>query len=281
MNLITSISGMREVVVDLKRRGRTISLVPTMGYLHEGHLSLIRLAKQYADFVVVSIFVNPLQFGPTEDLDAYPRDLERDRELCGSEGVDAVFYPSVKEMFPPGRTVFVEEEVISRRLEGECRPGHFMGVLTVVAKLLNIIQPDSAVFGKKDVQQLALIAKMVADLNIPVEIVAGDTVREPDGLAMSSRNRYLSEDEREEALCLRRSLLEAERLFAGGERDATVINEAMKAVIEQVPGARTDYAAVIDPSDWSPCENASCGDIVAAAIRIGKTRLIDNIVLGD
>lgn len=262
-----------------RRAGRRIALVPTMGYLHAGHLSLVARARERADVTVVSLFVNPIQFGPSEDLAAYPRDFERDAALCRAAGVAALFCPSAEDMYPPGASTRVAESRLSRGLCGASRPGHFEGVCTVVAKLFNLVQPDLAVFGEKDAQQLRVIRRMTRDLNFPVEIVAGPTQREPDGLAMSSRNVYLDPEERRQALCLRRALDAAERLHAGGERDAARLRAAMAAVIARAPLARVEYIEIVDDETLEPVTALSRPALVALAVFLGRTRLIDNSVL--
>ncbi len=255
--------------------------VPTMGYLHEGHLSLVRRARAENNHVAVSIFVNPTQFGPHEDYDRYPRDLERDLRLLEPLGVDLVFAPSVEEMYPPGFQTWVIVEEVSRPLEGAARPGHFRGVATIVAKLLNIIQPDRAYFGQKDAQQAVVIRRMVRDLNIPVEIVVCPTVREPDGLAMSSRNTYLSPEERRAATVLFRALQTAKAYYEQGERDAERLREAMRTVIQAEPLARLDYVSVADPETLQELSRVEGRALLSLAVYIGKTRLIDNILLPE
>jgi pantoate--beta-alanine ligase len=259
--------------------GGTIGFVPTMGFLHEGHLSLMRQAAAAADRVVVSVFVNPKQFGPGEDLDAYPRDFERDRALCEAGGVDALFVPSATELYPDGFSTYVVEESLSHGLCGRRRPGHFRGVCTVVAKLLHIVWPDVLVLGEKDAQQLRVLRRMIRDLNFPVEILPGPTVREADGLAMSSRNRYLNEEQRQQAVCLKRSLDRAEELFRGGERDAAALIAAMESVIHEVPGAAIDYIEAVDDATLGPVDRIERDTLLALAVRIGPARLIDNAVL--
>lgn len=280
MQIIRTPAEMQETALKLRAQGRRIGFVPTMGYLHDGHSSLMRLARQHADILVVSIFVNPTQFGPSEDFSKYPRDFGRDEELCRREKTDFIFYPSVADMYPSGSSVAVIEEKLSRGLCGATRPGHFRGVCTVVAKLFNIVQPDVAVFGEKDGQQLRVIERMIRDLNFPVRIIRGPTLREPDKLAMSSRNSYLSADEREQALCLRRALDRAEELYRQGERKAERIVAAMGTVIGQSPAARIDYVVVVDDSTLEPVQAIERPCMVALAVFVGKTRLIDNTVLG-
>jgi pantoate--beta-alanine ligase len=257
----------------------TWGFVPTMGYLHEGHLSLIRRARAENDRVAVSIFVNPTQFGPHEDYARYPRDLERDLRLLEPLGVDLVFVPSVEEMYPPGFQTWVVVEEVSRPLEGASRPGHFRGVATVVAKLFHILQPDRAYFGQKDAQQTVVIRRMVQDLNIPVEIVICPTVREPDGLAMSSRNTYLNPEERRSATVLFRALQMAKARYEAGERDAERLREAMREVIRAEPLARIDYVSVAHPETLQELERVEGPALLSLAVYIGTTRLIDNLML--
>lgn len=264
---------------DHRHLGRRVALVPTMGYLHEGHLSLIRLAAAQADAVIVSIFVNPTQFGPTEDYERYPRDLKRDLSCCRSAGAHAVFCPSREEIYPFVPTVGIVEDAVSQSLEGAARPGHFRGVLTVVGKLFLITEPNVAVFGQKDAQQLFLIRKMVHDLNFAVDILEGPTVREPDGLAMSSRNTYLSETIRAQASCLYRALSRAQELARAGEENAYVIRDAMRAVIEAEPDAGLDYAEVVQADTFAPVTTVHGDCIALAAVRFGSVRLIDNMSL--
>lgn len=279
METILSPTEMQRRALSLKRQGRTIGFVPTMGFLHEGHLSLMRLARERCDVVVASIFVNPAQFGPNEDLDAYPRDFQRDEALCAGAGVDIVFYPEARSMYAADASVWVDEESLSKGLCGSSRPGHFRGVCTVVAKLFNLVQPDLAVFGEKDAQQLRIIERMVRDLGFPVEIVRGPIVREPDGLAMSSRNKYLVGTQRESARCLKRSLDLAVALVRQGERDVSVVRAAMQRAIAGVPGAAVDYIEFVDDATLAPVSSLKRKTLVALAVRIGATRLIDNLVL--
>ena len=271
---------MQQAALALRAQGRRIGFVPTMGNLHDGHLSLVRIAKKHADVVVVSIFVNPTQFGPNEDFAAYPRTFAADRALCEAEGVDLVFYPSVPDMYPAGASVSVTEKSLSRTLCGAARPGHFDGVCTVVAKLFNIVLPHVAVFGEKDAQQLRVIRRMVRDLRFPVDIVSGPTAREPDGLARSSRNQYLTAEQRPQAVCLRRALAEAERRFAAGERDPAALVAAMRAVVAQAPAAKIDYIAIVDDETLQPLSGPIARPALAAlAVWVGQPRLIDNTVL--
>jgi pantoate--beta-alanine ligase len=250
-----------------------------MGALHEGHLSLVRAARAKCDAVAVSIFVNPLQFGPNEDLAKYPRTFERDRELLEKEAVDLLFAPTPEEMCPAGTVTYVTVEGLSERLCGRSRPGHFRGVTTAVAKLFHIVEPDIAFFGQKDAAQTTIIRRMVRDLNVPVEIVICPIVREPDGLAMSSRNGYLSPQERKSALALHRSLTEVKNRFDQGERNAATLIEAARQVFAQDPIVRLDYCEIVDPATLDPVPELTSSALVAIAAFVGKTRLIDNVVL--
>jgi pantoate--beta-alanine ligase len=264
------------------RAGLTsVGLVPTLGYLHEGHLSLVARAKSDCETVAVSIFVNPTQFGPTEDLARYPRNLPRDLGLLEAAGADLVFVPEAGEMYPPGFDTQVLVGGVTEVLEGAVRPGHFAGVATVVAKLFNIVQPTRAYFGQKDAQQSLVIRKLVRDLDLPVEVVVAPTVREPDGLALSSRNSYLTAQERAIAPTIHRALLEGRRLFDAGERDADVLRRAVRSVIEREPGLSIDYVSVADPLDLQELDTVAQGALASLAVRLGATRLIDNLVLGE
>ncbi len=276
MKVVNSVAEMRAV-----RRGLTgsVGLVPTMGYLHEGHLALVRRARSENETVVVSIFVNPTQFGAGEDFQTYPRDPERDLALLQREEVDVVFMPPAEEMYPAHFSTWVDVQQITERLEGAFRPGHFRGVATVVAKLFNIVEPTRAYFGQKDAQQLIVIKRMVSDLNMNLELVAVPTVREPDGLAMSSRNTYLSPKERQAALVLWQALNLASQLWSEGERNASKIRQKMKALIDSEPLAQIDYISVADAESLEELAEIDCPALVSLAVRIGKTRLIDNIVL--
>ncbi|MEN7972555.1 MAG: pantoate--beta-alanine ligase [Verrucomicrobiota bacterium] len=278
MEIITSPEVMQRRALELKRAGRVVGFVPTMGFLHEGHLSLMRLARTQCDVLVASIFINPSQFAPNEDLDAYPRDFEHDEELCRQEGVDLLFYPDSENMYAANASVWVDEEALSGALCGASRPGHFRGVCTVVAKLFNLVLPDLAVFGEKDAQQLRIIERMVRDLNFPVEIIRGPIVREPDGLAMSSRNKYLDVNQRKNAVCLKHSLDTAEHMVHQGERQVSVLKKAMVRVIEKVPEASIDYIDFVDDALLKPIEAINGKAFVAIAVKIGSTRLIDNKV---
>lgn len=276
MEVVATIEEMREVRQNLTG---SVGFVPTMGYLHDGHLELVRRARAENQHVAVSIFVNPAQFGPREDFKAYPRDPERDLALLNEEYTDIVFMPHAKEMYPAGFDTWIEVGRITERLEGAARPGHFRGVATVVAKLFNIVQPTRAYFGQKDAQQLAVIRKMVADLDMDLEIIAVPTVREEDGLAMSSRNVYLDEQERESALVLIKSLRLAKKVFKGGERDASVIRGEMTSLIQGEPRAKIEYISVADAGTLDELEVIDRPAVVSLAVKIGRTRLIDNTTL--
>jgi pantoate--beta-alanine ligase len=281
MKTITTIPEMKAAVGEHKSAGRTIGLVPTMGFLHEGHLSLVRAARKKADVTVVSIFVNPTQFGPKEDLKAYPRDLNRDSAMLEKEGVDYVFHPEAGEMYPQGYKTYVEVPDLQDKLCGRSRPEHFRGVCTVVLKLFQIVGPNIAFFGQKDAQQAIILRKMAKDLNLDVQVEVVPIVREADGLAMSSRNTYLSPEERAAALVLSRSLEAAKRQIDHGERRAEVILDGMKAMIGQEPLARIDYVEAVDTEDLDPVKEIVKGTLIALAVYIGPTRLIDNIIIGE
>jgi len=259
----------------------TLGFVPTMGYLHQGHLALVSRSKSENDTTAVSIFVNPTQFGPREDLAHYPRDLPQDLALLEKEGTDLVFAPEAEEIYPPGFSTWVEVKGVTERLEGASRPGHFRGVATVVAKLLNLVQPHRAYFGQKDAQQLAVIKKMAGDLNMDLELVAVPTVREPDGLAMSSRNIFLNPQERQAALVLYRSLCLAQEMYKSGEREAGKIREAMVKLIQKEPLAQIDYVSIAHPETLEEVEKLAGPALVSLAVKIGPTRLIDNIILTE
>ena len=256
-----------------------VGFVPTMGYLHQGHLSLVRRARAETSSVVVSIFVNPAQFGPGEDLNSYPRDAERDLALLKKEGADVVFIPSQAEMYPEGFDSWVEVGGVAARLEGACRPGHFRGVATVCAKLFDVVQPTRAYFGQKDAQQAVVIKKMVADLNMNLEIVALPTVREPDGLAMSSRNTYLKPEQRKAALVLHQALTLTQELYARGETDAERLRQEMRCLIQKQPLASIDYVSVAHAQTLDELDRVKPPALVSLAVKIGSTRLIDNVVL--
>ena len=279
MRIHKSIEDMHAASRAARLTGLRLGLVPTMGALHEGHLSLVRAAEAQCDVVVVSIFVNPLQFGPNEDLAKYPRTFERDCELLEREGIDFLFAPSAEEMYPADTVTCVTVAGLSDKLCGRSRPGHFRGVTTVVAKLFAIVEPDLAFFGQKDAAQVAIIRRMVRDLNFPVEIIVCPIVREPDGLAMSSRNAYLSPEERKSALVLHRALGEVTRRFDQGERNASKLIEAGKHVLAQESTVRLDYLEIVDPETLDPLPELNRPALVAVAALVGSTRLIDNIIL--
>ncbi|HWG48811.1 MAG TPA: pantoate--beta-alanine ligase [Candidatus Acidoferrales bacterium] len=279
MEIISFSPQMTATSRDVQREGKRVGFVPTMGALHEGHLSLVRAARAQCEVVVVSIFVNPTQFGPNEDLAKYPRTFDQDKAMLEREGVDCIFYPSVEEMYPPGATTWVTVEGLSEKLDGRSRPGHFRGVTTVVSKLFNIVQPQAAFFGQKDAAQVAIIRKMVRDLNFSVQIVVCPIVRESDGLAMSSRNAYLNPQERKQALVLSRSLRHVQSLIERGERSADKLIAAGRQAIAEEPGVRPDYFEVVDPDTLDPVKEVANGALVAVAGYVGKTRLIDNLLL--
>jgi pantoate--beta-alanine ligase len=276
----TTIAGLRAHLKSVRSRAQTVALVPTMGYLHEGHLTLVDRASKRADHVVVSLFVNPLQFGPAEDLATYPRDLSRDSTLTEARGAHTLFAPSVKEMYPKMPEIVITAPALSDRLCGHFRPGHFSGVLTVVAKLFNIVQPDIAVFGQKDFQQSVLIRRMVSDLNLTVEIDVAPIVREPDGLALSSRNIYLSAEQRTAAVALSSALRWSAAQFAQGERSAAALLTAARSLLDGETGVTVQYLELVAPDTLDSVETAKPGDVLAVAAFVGKTRLIDNVVLG-
>jgi pantoate--beta-alanine ligase len=279
MKTINSISGMRKKVHKWKQEGLSIALVPTMGFFHKGHLSLMRTAKSKADLVVVSLFVNPAQFGPNEDLNRYPRDFKRDSKLAEDEGVGCLFCPDVRDIYPPGFQTWIRVEGLSQGLCGTSRPEHFRGVTTIVAKLLIIVQPDIAIFGQKDFQQLRVIRRMVKDLNIPVNIIAHPIVREPDGLAMSSRNTCLDAQERESALSLVQALRLAEKMIARGGRSGPEVIQAIRNHIQSFDNTKIDYIFLGDPESLEECQEIVGETLLALAVWIGKTRLIDNTLL--
>lgn len=280
MKVIRTISELRENLKKERFQGKQIGFVPTMGYLHEGHLTLVRRSIEENDITVVSIFVNPLQFGPNEDYARYPRDEESDLKKLKTEGVDYVFIPAVKEMYPETQLTYVEVEKLSEPMCGQFRPGHFKGVATVVAKLFNIVQPDRAYFGKKDYQQLKVIEKMVRDLNFPIEVVAVETVRESDGLAMSSRNAYLLPEERKKASEIYRALLKGKELFLSGVKDAGEISNTILEHLSKVEGLKVQYVEVRDSETLEELTTIERPAVIGVAVFIGKARLIDNIEIG-
>ncbi len=274
MQVLTSTAAVQSRVLDLRVSGRSIGLVPTMGALHEGHLSLVRAARRENDVVVVSLFVNPAQFGPTEDLARYPRDLEGDRQKLADEGIDILWSPPVEEVYPSGYQTYVRVEDLETRLDGASRPGHFRGVATVVSKLFHVCVPHRAYFGQKDAAQIAVIRRLVQDLNFPLQVVVCPIIREPDGLAMSSRNAYLSAPDRQAATVLYRSLQTAQSLD-----DAESIQQSLIATISSEPRAKLDYAAVVDPDTLQPAGQVTRPTLLAVAAWFGGTRLIDNVVV--
>jgi len=277
MMVINTINELKEKIRFWKDQSKQIGFVATMGYLHEGHLSLVRESKRSSEITVVSIFVNPKQFGPQEDYNFYPRDLNRDRNLLEKEGVDLVFHPSVEEMYPDHYRTYVEVEELQDKLCGKSRPGHFRGVCTVVLKLLNLVQPDEAYFGWKDAQQVVILQKMVKDLNIPTKVVPLPIVRDNDGLALSSRNTYLKPQERQAALVLNKSLDLAARLFSQGVKDASLIKQKMVELISTEPLVRIDYVEIIDLQNLNNIDKLEGDALIALAAYVGRTRLIDNI----
>lgn len=279
MKIVSTIEEVRNQVKEWRKEGQKIGFVPTMGYLHEGHMSLIDAAGEN-NKVVVSIFVNPMQFGPNEDLASYPRDLEHDAAMCEAHGVDLIFHPTPEEMYGESFYSYVDMNVLTQELCGLSRPVHFRGVCTVVAKLFNIVTPDKAYFGQKDAQQLAIIKRMVKDLNMPLQIVGCPIVREEDGLAKSSRNTYLSKEERKAALVLSRSIFLGKEMVEKGERDAKKVITAMTAEIEKEPLAKIDYVKMVDLETMQQVETIEGGILTAIAVYIGKTRLIDNFMFG-
>jgi pantoate--beta-alanine ligase len=280
MRILTTIEAVRNAVGEARASGATIGLVPTLGALHQGHLSLVRAAKGANRIVVVSIFVNPTQFGPNEDFSKYPRTFEADCALLEAEGVDFIFAPTVEEIYPAGASAIVAVEGIEDRLDGKSRPGHFRGVATVVAKLFHIVAPDHAYFGQKDAAQVAILRKMVRDLNFNLELVVCPIVREADGLALSSRNRYLSEQEHRQALVLSRALRRVQDLFVEGVVSAHTLLEIAREMVAQEPAVRTDYLVAVNSETLEDVEEVTAGTLVAIAVWVGTTRLIDNVVLG-
>ncbi len=279
MQVVSTVKEVRDIVAEWRKEGKTVGFVPTMGYLHEGHGSLISKAVEQNDKAVVSIFVNPMQFGPTEDLESYPRDLEKDSKFCESLGADLIFHPEPEEMYHNGFSSFVDMTVLTEELCGLSRPVHFRGVCTVVSKLFNIVQPDRAYFGQKDAQQLAVIKHMVDDLNMNVEVIGCPIIREEDGLAKSSRNTYLSAEERKAALILSKTIFMGQKMVEEGETDAVKLEEAMKKNIETEPLAKIDYVKAVDGLTMQQVTELKSPALVAMAVYIGKTRLIDNFMI--
>lgn len=280
MKIVETIAEVKSIVRAWKKSDTSIGFVPTMGYLHEGHLSLIQRARQENDRVVVSIFVNPTQFGANEDLDSYPRDLQHDAALCENAGVDLIFHPTLEQMYPKGFCSFVDVDVLTKELCGLSRPVHFRGVCTVVSKLFHIITPDRAYFGEKDAQQLAVIKRMVQDLNMDVDVIGCPIVRETDGLAKSSRNTYLSPEERKAALVLSRSITQGKKYVQQGEKNAHTLVQAMTEIIEKEPLAKIDYVKVVDLFTMQQIDTLDRPFLAAMAVYIEKTRLIDNFIVG-
>jgi pantoate--beta-alanine ligase len=280
MKIIYDIQEMQQAVAGLKRQGKRIAFVPTMGFLHEGHASLLREGRRQAEILVLSIFVNPTQFGPNEDLDSYPRNLKGDCSIANACGVNVVFAPAASGMYPADFQTTVSLGALTQPLCGASRPGHFNGVAVVVTKLFNIVQPDVALFGTKDFQQLAIIRQMTADLNLPVEIIGMPIVREPDGLAMSSRNSYLTPDQRQHALCLRKAILRVQELFDAGETSITRLLDEARMIIAAVSEASIDYLEFRNSKTLESVTTAAVDTLFALAVKIGSTRLIDNTVLG-
>ncbi len=281
MKVVGTIKEVRNLVKEWKKNGESIGFVPTMGYLHEGHGSLITKARENNDKVVVSIFVNPLQFGPSEDLESYPRDLEKDSKFCESLGADLIFHPEPEEMYHDDFSSYVDMSVLTEELCGLSRPVHFRGVCTVVSKLFHIVQPDNAYFGEKDAQQLAIIKHMVQDLNMDVNVVGCPIVREEDGLAKSSRNTYLSPEERKAALILSKTIELGKKLIADGEKDADVLVAKMKANVETEPMAKIDYVKAVNGLTMQQQKEIKAPMLIAMAVYIGKTRLIDNMIISE
>jgi len=279
MRIVRTVAEVRAAIADLRRQGRSLGLVPTMGALHDGHISLVRAAKAACNAVVVTLFVNPTQFGPNEDFSKYPRTFENDCRLLEAENVDLLFAPEPAEMYPPGATTWVEVQGIQDRLDGQSRPGHFRGVSTIVAKLFNVIAPDKAFFGQKDAAQVAILRRMVRDLNFSLELVVCPIVREPDGLAMSSRNRYLSPEDRHHALVLSRALRAVEAQVKSGERAAAPLIATGLRVLAEAPSARVDYFRIVDPDTLEDRPSVRDGALVAVAAFVGPARLIDNLLI--
>jgi pantoate--beta-alanine ligase len=281
MRIIKSVKQMQSFSTSLRMDGKKIAFVPTMGYFHEGHLSLMKEAKKMADCLVVSIYVNPTQFGPKEDFSKYPSDLDRDLKMAESVNVDVIFYPPDNEMYPANYQTYVDVEKVTQNLCGMSRPGHFRGVATVCNKLFNIVKPDFAVFGKKDFQQFVTIKRMVDDLNMDIQIVGFPTVRESDGLAMSSRNKYLNKDERKSALTLFKALKLAQKLYSNGEKKSSVIITEVEKLIKRAPFTTIDYIKICDTRTLKDADKIKNQSVIALAVKVGKTRLIDNHVFGE
>ncbi len=281
MEVIKSVETMQNRARQLRQEGFTIGFVPTMGFLHEGHLSLVDIANEHADFVVMSIYVNPTQFGEGEDFEDYPRDFDRDRKLAQERGVGLIFYPDNEELYPENYHTYITVEDLSNKLCGASRPGHFRGVATIVTKLFNIVQPDYAVFGRKDAQQAFILKRLVRDLHLPVQILTGEIIREEDGLAMSSRNTYLSPDERTQALQLNRGLRAAKKMVESGTTDSNIIIDEIRSHWKDQPAITEDYISVVDLNNLDPLSQINQPALIAVAAYVGTTRLIDNIIVND
>ncbi|MGI6728186.1 MAG: pantoate--beta-alanine ligase [Anaerovoracaceae bacterium] len=279
MKILNTVTEVREYIKEQKKKGLSIGLVPTMGYLHDGHLSLIKKSTEKNDITVISIFVNPTQFSPNEDLDKYPRDFERDSKIAMENGVDVLFYPSVSELYPKNFQTYVTIENLSKHLCGKSRPTHFRGVTTIVSKLFNIVTPDNAYFGQKDAQQYFVLKRMVEDLNFDIHLVMCPIIREKDGLALSSRNVYLNQEERRQALCLNQSLKKAKELVVKGEKYADIIADYIKETIEKNDLANIDYIEVVDTETLESVQKIEGRILIALAVKFGNTRLIDNIII--
>lgn len=281
MEIIKSVTKMQKRASDLRQAGYRLGLVPTMGHLHEGHLSLVDIAKDQSDYAMISIFVNPTQFDEGEDYNEYPRDLDRDIDIAKDRGVDLTFVPPVSEMYPEGYRTYITVEGLSEVLCGASRPNHFRGVTTVVTKLFNIMHPHLTVFGQKDAQQAVIIRRLINDLNLEIELLLGPVIREPDGLAMSSRNTYLSEEERTQALCLSTGLRTAKKMVETGETDSNIILEEIRSIIDENPDIRKDYVEAVDLHSLEPVNSIEQPTLIAVAAYAGTTRLIDNIIVRD
>jgi pantoate--beta-alanine ligase len=279
MRVIKKIKEMQALAEGLKRNAHRVGFIPTMGFLHQGHLSLFQAAKKYCDQRIVSIFVNPIQFAPNEDFETYPRNFARDEKLCETEGIDYIFYPSAEEMYQQDHKTYIITEDLAKKLCGITRPAHFKGVTTVVAKLFNIVKPDVVVFGQKDAQQCIIIKRMIHDLNFNIKMVIAPIIREADGLALSSRNRYLNSEERKDATILYRSLQSARDMIDRGEHDANNIKNHVVELIQKVPGSSIEYISIVDADTLDPVNEIKKNTLIALAVYIGKTRLIDNILI--
>jgi pantoate--beta-alanine ligase len=279
MEIVRITETMQRLAEEIRNGGQRIGLVPTMGFLHEGHLSLIRTLRPQSDVLVVSIFVNPTQFGPGEDLNKYPRDIDRDEQLCRKENVDIIFYPNSGEMYPEPYLTYINVDVLAETMCGKSRPGHFRGVATVVSKLFNIIKPHTAIFGQKDYQQSLVIRQMVRDLNFDINIITAPIVREHDGLALSSRNKYLDREERKNAPLIYKSLQEAQKMVKNGITSPSIISRQIEHVLRKIPYIKIDYIAIVNRQNLQPVEQIDGNTLIALAVYVGKTRLIDNVLI--